>query len=481
MTHLYVTRFRVKHADMRGLLSRGPPGGRARYCAQHRLASHVCLNAKLMCQEPGCSKQAGYGTPDTGRAQYCATHRHPSHINLKSRPCAHRGCSKQPSYGAPGGKPTHCATHRVPGDIDLKNLACAHRYEDGTRCTTQAYFGLSPRAARGANRSLADEDGQLFCRRHRRVGHADVRTRKCAYPLGCMATAVHSSLLRDSLGVVLKFCTRHKPEGARHTGARARTCQHPQGCVRLARYGDYGGLGARFCQRHCEPQHRNLKTSELFLPQPPPRRAAVCRTQPAQRRGGGRAVRAVRTVRAGACRSGLALGLVVHSAHRKQSNATAAEELSVGGRAGGGRGVGKAGGREEGEGEWIGCESESVMAFDDDGQDDEGTGGREELQQELLQRFPQLGGRGREVSALARSFCFEDSEELAAPMLDRDGGKQGGADLRGAGSRGGRARSSHGSSVQDAKTKTDKDALRKRLRELRAEEAAINSRLALLD
>ena len=99
----------------------------------------------------------------------------------------------------------------------------------------------------------------------------------------------------------------------------------------------------------------------------------------------------------------------------------------------------------------------------------------------ILQRFPQLGGRGSRVSALARSFCFEDSEELAAPMLDRDGGKQGGADLRGAGSRGGRARSSHGSSVQDAKTKTDKDALRKRLRELRAEEAAINSRLALLD
>jgi hypothetical protein len=76
--------------------------------------------------------------------------------------------------------------------------------------------------------------GKLFCRRHCLAEHRDVRTRKCAFPLGCRAKGMYEGEGED--GKRFKFCMWHRwafVDGAkemRPVGGLERplACQHLQ-------------------------------------------------------------------------------------------------------------------------------------------------------------------------------------------------------------------------------------------------------------
>ncbi|KAI9095860.1 hypothetical protein DFS34DRAFT_651099 [Phlyctochytrium arcticum] len=72
------------------------------------------------CPRPEYSKRPSIG-PEGGKALFCATHKVPDHVNVKSPHCHHPGCSKRPSFGPEGGKALFCVTHKERDHVDVKS------------------------------------------------------------------------------------------------------------------------------------------------------------------------------------------------------------------------------------------------------------------------------------------------------------------------------------------------------------------------
>ena len=107
----------------------------AKYCAQHKEASHVHMNALTQtCVSPACARWASFGRQGERKSR-CAQHKLAGDIDLRNRRCQFRYvgadtdtpqqvCMKQPSYGEEGSAATHCAQHRLPAQV-LYYAICA--------------------------------------------------------------------------------------------------------------------------------------------------------------------------------------------------------------------------------------------------------------------------------------------------------------------------------------------------------------------
>eukprot|EP00752_Nemacystus_decipiens_P005692 g5152.t1 len=99
---------------------------------------------RTKCPVQGCGKEPSFGVAGTRSAKFCRVHADPTMVNVRAnRKCASPGCETRPAYGQPGsGKSQFCKPHALPGMAK-------------------------------------------YCQDHKKEGHVDVITKKCAAPGGC--------------------------------------------------------------------------------------------------------------------------------------------------------------------------------------------------------------------------------------------------------------------------------------------------------
>jgi hypothetical protein len=63
-------------------------------------------------------------------AKYCAQHKEASHVHMNAltQTCVSPACARWASFGREGERKSRCAQHRLAGDIDLRNRRCQFRY-----------------------------------------------------------------------------------------------------------------------------------------------------------------------------------------------------------------------------------------------------------------------------------------------------------------------------------------------------------------
>ena len=76
------------------------------------------------CEEPGCTKQAGFGTEYGKPALRCGRHKLDGQVQVKNKRCEEPGCLKRPSFGTVYGKPLRCGRHKLDGQVDVISKQC---------------------------------------------------------------------------------------------------------------------------------------------------------------------------------------------------------------------------------------------------------------------------------------------------------------------------------------------------------------------
>ncbi|CAM9817006.1 unnamed protein product, partial [Ectocarpus fasciculatus] len=54
---------------------------------------------RKICQEPGCTTRASYGTKGSKKTRFCKTHAKHGMVDVVSKRCGHQGCTTIPSFG----------------------------------------------------------------------------------------------------------------------------------------------------------------------------------------------------------------------------------------------------------------------------------------------------------------------------------------------------------------------------------------------
>jgi hypothetical protein len=110
------------------------PGGKGRFCVQHKTAEMVDVKNKR-CEHDGCDSRPTFDLPG-GKGRFCVQHKTAEMVNVKSKRCEHDGCTTRAYYGKPGNPKSHCAQHRQVGMIKRPNGKCVI-------CRERAMYGTN--------------------------------------------------------------------------------------------------------------------------------------------------------------------------------------------------------------------------------------------------------------------------------------------------------------------------------------------------
>ena len=106
----------------------GKPGGRARFCKEHKSADMVCHSLNNC----ACTRRSL-----AGNLQYFS-----AQVNVSTWHCQESLCSKRASFASPGGRPQYCSDHKS-ADMVSHQCMCISYITSWTPCVRPALHAAS--------------------------------------------------------------------------------------------------------------------------------------------------------------------------------------------------------------------------------------------------------------------------------------------------------------------------------------------------
>ena len=114
----------------------GIKGGKAQFCAKHKLDKMVDVKSKL-CEYNGCNSANPVFDIQGGKGKFCGIHKIDEMINVNSRRCHKIHCeSLNTSFDNIGGIGRFCVKHKTSTMIDIKSRLCNYY-----TCKIYAFYG----------------------------------------------------------------------------------------------------------------------------------------------------------------------------------------------------------------------------------------------------------------------------------------------------------------------------------------------------